>query len=222
MTSAPASAVKLPTSLKTAAMLEIRQMIFSGELRPGDKIDQDRVADRLGVSRLPVREAVIALDVEGVVELAPRRGAFVAALSQDDVRDHYGILGAVSGLAAARAAARMGEAERDAMADVIGRMTWAEQPADRERLNFEFHRAINRASGSRRLMSEIKALGAFAPIGFYESHDHWHDTANRDHGAIAVAVAGGDCAAARAAAEEHFVRAGDRAVAMLSERGFWR
>lgn len=218
----PGAGVKLPSSLKAAAMLEIRQMIFSGELRPGDKIDQDRVAVRLGVSRLPVREAVIALDVEGVIELAPRRGAFVAALSQDDVRDHYGILGAVSGLAAARAAARMSDADRAAMADAIGRMAWAEQPAERERLNFDFHRAINRASGSRRLMSEIKALGAFAPIGFYESHDHWHDTANRDHGAIAVAVSGGDCAAARIATEEHFVRAGDRAVRMLSERGFWR
>ncbi|MET9327591.1 GntR family transcriptional regulator [Tsukamurella sp. NPDC003166] len=222
MTAAPASAVKLPTSLKTAAMLEIRQMIFSGELRPGDKIDQDGIAERLGVSRLPVREAVIALDVEGVVELAPRRGAFVAALSQDDVRDHYGILGSVSGLAAARAAARMTDVERGQMADAVGRMEWAEDADARERLNFRFHRVINLASGSKRLMSEIKSLGAFAPIGFYESHDHWHDTANRDHGAMAVAISRGDGEAARAATEEHFVRAGDRAVAMLTDRGFWR
>ncbi|NMO04003.1 GntR family transcriptional regulator [Gordonia sp. TBRC 11910] len=222
MTAAPDSRVKLPTSLKMAAMLEIREMIFSGELRPGDKIDQDDVAERLGVSRLPVREAVIALDVEGVVELAPRRGAFVAALSRDDVRDHYGILGAVSGLAAARAAARMTDEERTRMLDAVERMDCAEDAAARERLNFQFHRVINLASGSRRLMSEIKALGAFAPIGFYESHDHWHDTANRDHEAMAAAVSSGDEAGARSTTEEHFVRAGDRAVAMLSERGFWR
>ena len=222
MTAAPDSRVKLPTSLKAAATREIRQMIFTGKIRPGDKIDQDLVAARLGVSRLPVREAVIALDVEGVVELAPRRGAFVAALSRDDIRDHYGILGAVSGLAATRAAVRMTDSDRANLADVVAKMEWAQDPDVRERLNFRFHRKINRASGSGRLMSEIKALGAFAPIGFYESHDHWHDTANHDHGRIAVLLTAGDSAGARIATEEHFVRAGERAVAMLDARGFWR
>ncbi|RMI28787.1 GntR family transcriptional regulator [Nocardia stercoris] len=210
-----------PVSLKTAAAQEIRRRIFSGELRPGDKIDQDAIAGCLGASKLPVREALITLEVEGVVELPPRRGAYVARLSRDDVRDHYWILGVVSGLAAARAAAEITCAVLDRLDALLDRMETTGSSPERELLNFEFHRAINRAAGSRRLISELRVLGSAGPHGFYEAHHDWPETADRDHREIAAALRARSVSAARSLTEAHFLRGGNRAVEMLESRGFW-
>ncbi|WP_280213028.1 GntR family transcriptional regulator [Nocardia cyriacigeorgica] len=213
--------VTAPVSLKTAAAQEIRRRIFSGELRPGDKIDQDEIADYLGVSKVPVREALIALEIEGVVHLPPRRGAFVAMMTRDDVRDHYWILGVVSGRAAARAATTISERTLDALDAILGRTEESVSSAERELLNFDFHRLINRASGSRRLISELKVLGSAGPHGFYEAHLEWPDVADRDHREILAALRSRSAAQAHALTEAHFVRGGDHAVAMLESRGFW-
>ncbi|MFD6222333.1 GntR family transcriptional regulator [Nocardia asteroides] len=202
-------------------MQEIRRRIFAGELRPGDKIDQDEIAESLGISKLPVREALIALELESLVDMPPRRGAFVALLTRDDVRDHYWLLGLVSGLAAARAAERIGVSSLDALGAILDRMTTASS-RDRETLNFDFHRMINRASGSRRLLTELKVLGSAGPHGFYETHDDWSDTADRDHREILAALRARDADTARAATEKHFLHGGDRAVHMLESRGFWK
>ncbi|MBF6339241.1 GntR family transcriptional regulator [Nocardia gipuzkoensis] len=210
-----------PTSLKTTAVQEIRRRIFAGELRPGDKIDQDEIADSLGISKLPVREALIALELESIVDMPPRRGAFVAPMTRDDVRDHYWLLGVVSGLAAARAATRIPASSLDALGRILDRMTTASS-RDRETLNFEFHRMINRASGSRRLLTELKVLGSAGPHGFYETHDDWSETADRDHREILTALLARDVATARAVTEEHFLHGGARAVHMLESRGFWQ
>jgi DNA-binding GntR family transcriptional regulator len=210
-----------PTSLKTAAVQEIRRRIFAGELRPGDKIDQDEIADSLGISKLPVREALIALELESIVDMPPRRGAFVAPMTREDVRDHYWLLGVVSGLAAARAATRIPESSLDALGRILDRMATASS-RDRETLNFEFHRRINRASGSRRLLTELKVLGSAGPHGFYETHDDWSETADRDHREILAALRARDTGTARVVTEEHFLHGGDRAVHMLESRGFWK
>jgi len=96
----------------------IRASIMSGALLPGERIDQDAIAAELGVSRLPVREALISLDKEGLIRNLPRRGAFVAEMDREDVLDHYQLFGQVAGLAAARAAARMTADEVDRLAEV--------------------------------------------------------------------------------------------------------
>src|SRR2546430_1445966 len=90
------------------AALLIRRMIFDGALRPGERVPQDDVAAMLGISRIPVREALIALEREGWVTIEMHRGAFVNALDARSVRDHYELFGLVSGFAAPLAMARAG------------------------------------------------------------------------------------------------------------------
>ncbi len=213
--------VALPASLKEAAAQEIRRQVFAGVLRPGVRIDQDAVAERLGISKLPVREALIALEVEGVIEVVPRRGAFVARLSREDVRDQYWMLGVISGLAAERAAARMSPASLEALDEIAARMETEVSSERLDLLNFEFHRVINRASRSRRLVSELKVLGSAIPHGFYESHAQWSAAAHADHREIIDALRAGAGDVARKLTEDHFLRGGNRAVALLEERGFW-
>ena len=96
--------------------VHIRSMIFNGELRQGDRMRQDEIAQRLGVSRIPVREAIIALDREGWLTITPHRGAFVHGLDEDALRDHYELLGLVYGLAARRATERASDDELESPA----------------------------------------------------------------------------------------------------------
>jgi DNA-binding GntR family transcriptional regulator len=89
----------------------IRDMIVGGTLRRGERIVPDDIADELGVSRIPVREGIIALEREGWVDLEPRRGSFVHGIDRPTVRDHYALLGSVHGFIAVRAAQRSDDAD---------------------------------------------------------------------------------------------------------------
>ncbi len=210
-----------PANLKAMAAQEIRRRVFSGRLRPGAKIDQDALADELGISKLPIREALITLDHEGVVEHIARRGAFVARMTRDDIRDHFRVFGLVSGLAAERAAKNLSPASLQALADHAERMEAEPDPAAKERLNFEFHRRINYAADSRRLVSLLGMLSKTVSHGFYEAHEDWSGKADDDHRLILNALAARSPARARTLVEKHFAEAGERAVALLEKQGFW-
>ncbi|MFW0793541.1 GntR family transcriptional regulator [Gordonia sp. CPCC 205515] len=210
-----------PSVLKQIVAQEIRRQVFSGEMRPGTKVDQDALAEQLGVSKLPVREALIALDGEGIIQTAPRRGAFVAELSREDIRDQYWLLGVISGLAAERAAARLDDDHLAALGKLAAQMEADESSSDHDRLNFDFHRLINRACGSRRLVAELKQLSSSIPNGFFEAHPDMVISSNRDHHEILDAMTTRSGGMARTLTEAHFLRGGNHAVALLEDRGFW-
>lgn len=208
-------------TLRDAAAEEIRRRVFAAELHPGARIDQEALARDLGVSRVPIREALITLHDEGIVENVAHRGAFVARLSREDVHDHYRLLGVVAGLAAERAAAHLSAAEVEDLRRLAAHMETVDSAREEEELNFEFHRRINRAAGSRRLMSVLGILVKAVPSTFYESHSEWPGKARDDHRRIVAALADGDAGRAREETEQHFADAADRAVAYLEGRGFW-
>src|SRR5438270_13212109 len=101
------------------AALLISRMIFDGELHPGERVPQDDVAAMLGISRIPVREALIALEREGWVTIEMHRGAFVNALDARSVRDHYELFGLVYGVAARKAIERSGPPLVDRLSALI-------------------------------------------------------------------------------------------------------
>src|SRR5918994_4396000 len=96
----------------------IRALIFDGRLRPGERVPQDAIAEALSVSRIPVREGLIALEREGWVTIELNRGAFVNALDADAVRDSYELLGLVYGFATRRAMARDGDRLLDQLTEI--------------------------------------------------------------------------------------------------------
>ncbi|MBB1154753.1 GntR family transcriptional regulator [Amycolatopsis dendrobii] len=210
-----------PANLKALAAHEIRRRVFSGQLRAGEKIDQEALADELGISKLPIREALITLDHEGVVEHIARRGAFVARMTRDDIRDHYRVFGLVSGLAAERAAKNLSPESLQALHDLADRMESGADRAEQERLNFEFHRRINYAADSRRLVSILGILAKTVSHGFYEAHEDWPGKAHEDHRKILNALSARSAARARSVVEKHFSDGGERAVALLERQGFW-
>jgi DNA-binding GntR family transcriptional regulator len=220
---APAAAhqVRRP-SLKDTVGLYIRDLIFNGHLLPGERIDQDAVAETLGVSKLPVREALITLESAALVDVVPRRGAFVAHITKDDLIDHYRIYASISMIAAERAAETLTPADLKELQRNAKQMRKASTGSDREKLNHEFHRIINKAGGSRRLRVLLRGLETMMFAEFYrDDNDGWSDTAVEDHAEILAALERGDEAGAAEHMRLHIVNGGAHTIAILEQRGFW-
>lgn len=200
---------------------ELRELILAGTLASGERIDQDAVAEAHGMSRLPVREALIALEQEGLVVNTPRRGAYVAEFSPEDVLDQYEVYGLVAGIAAARAAERLTPDEIADLRKAHEQFVKAKGGAAQQRSNEEFHRIINRAA-SRRLRSVLGLLARSMPSHHYMFDSAWAALAAHHHEQVLVAIEHRDATAARAAMTEHLVASGKQAVVALKGKGFWR
>ncbi len=199
----------------------LREEILSGRLRSDERIDQDGVAQRLGVSRLPVREALISLDREGLVQTIPRKGTYVSRVDRADILDHYLIFGQVAGLAAARAVVRMDDQDLEALQDLHDRMMDADSLAEQQRMNHEFHRIINRAAGSQRIVSMMQLLGRSLPMPYQDFPAEWLEEANRQHQDIVEAFRRRDTLAAQRAMEQHINASARHAIEVLERLDFF-
>lgn len=209
------------SNLKDTIAAQVRELILSGELRPGSRIDQDRLAEEAGVSKLPVREAIIELASEGLVRTIPRRGSFVAAIEPEDVLDHYKIYGLLAGLAAERAAANLSEEELDELEAVLREMDRTTDPALLEELNIRFHRGISLAGSSGRLRAVLQVVAKSLPTRFFEFTEGWADRAQRHHWEILEALRERDGDRAFERVVSHLAAGGEYAVEVLTARGFW-
>jgi DNA-binding GntR family transcriptional regulator len=116
-TSAPKS--ETPPRLREVVAAELRRLILAGRLVPGERLVEDRLAELLGVSRNPVREAIRVLEAEGFVETAARRGALVATLDEDQADDIFEVRLALEPLGARLAARRENPALVARMKEVL-------------------------------------------------------------------------------------------------------
>jgi DNA-binding transcriptional regulator YhcF (GntR family) len=107
------------TNLKSEIADYLREQIYGGALHAGSRLDQDGLAEQLRVSRLPVREALISLEAEGLVVTKARRGAYVASLTEAYVIDHFRIFGAVSSIAAQEATEALTAAQLDKLDGLV-------------------------------------------------------------------------------------------------------
>lgn len=137
----------LPPALKLRSLREqvydhLRREMANGGLKPGTNLDQDDLASRLGVSRTPLREALLQLQAEGFVTILPRRGVRLEALTLDDVRRLYEVVGALEGAALLAAFPRLGKAEVALMRRLNAEMRAAVREGDFDRYyerNLAFH-----------------------------------------------------------------------------------
>jgi DNA-binding GntR family transcriptional regulator len=162
----PAPVGERRTSADDAARY-IRRLIFDGHLRPHDRVPQDDTAAVLGISRIPVREALIALEREGWVTIAPHRGAFVSELDEAAVRDHFELYGLTFGLAARRAIERDADALCAAVEPLV-RAAADEDDAERfGDLAVAFHEAVVDAAASPRIRVVLRAISTMVPGNFF-------------------------------------------------------
>ncbi|MBZ0288524.1 MAG: GntR family transcriptional regulator [Anaerolineae bacterium] len=154
----------IEASKKTvAAMVQerIRDAILNGTLPAGSRLDQNRLAEDLNVSLVPVREALKKLEGEGFVQIIPRRGAFVAESSPEDMEDLYFTRGLLEGQAAYHAAPNLTDADLSRLDQLFRTMSMALAADDFvyfNQTNHDFHFIIYRAAGSKYLLSMIENL----------------------------------------------------------------
>lgn len=216
-----ASSRRPRATLKDEVAGYIRELILAGEILPGSKIDLDGISDVMGVSKLPVREALIQLESEGLIESRTHRGSYVAMITPDDVRDHYHIFGMISGLAVSRAAATMTDERIAELEGICEAMENTDDPTLQQALNIEFHRLVNREGSSGRLLAVLRYLASSLPGRFYEFVPAWGHDANVHHREIVDLLRSRDGEAAGRAMSEHVRSGSEFAVKTLEERGYW-
>jgi len=89
---------------KDLVVLHVVNLVLTGKLRSGDRVDRNEIAQELGLSRVPIQEAVVQLEHDGVLSTQYHRGAYVERFDESVVREHYELYGLLSGIASARAA----------------------------------------------------------------------------------------------------------------------
>jgi DNA-binding GntR family transcriptional regulator len=175
--------VKHMTVTETVADL-LRREIHHRELQPGDRLRQDAIARKYGVSTTPVREAFALLQSEGLVHIDPHKGAIVFLPRIEDLTENYEIRGALEGLALEKAIDRLTLAELDELQAIADRMKRTAEKDDWVELNNEFHRRLYEASGLPRLVQMIADLRQWASayVHLRIAHEDVHDrVANDEH-----------------------------------------
>jgi DNA-binding GntR family transcriptional regulator len=203
------------TTVRGRATTELRNRILTGQLRPGERLDLDTITEEFGTSRTPVREALLELSYEGLVAVAPRSGITVLGITPRDAIDNFAVLAALTGKAAEWATTRMTAAQRSELRTLADAIVTAE---DVVAANWRFHRALNLASGSPRLLTFLRQAVRVVPTNYFELFPEQEDRALDEHAALLAAIDRGDGAGARMIAEAHVLRAGEALGDWLTAR----
>ncbi|ALL76966.1 hypothetical protein AD006_19610 [Pseudonocardia sp. EC080610-09] len=197
--------MRLGGTVRDRVVAVLRDRILSGALPRGRRLDLDELAREFGTSRTPVREAVLGLAQEGLTEVTPRSRATVVGLSPQDVRDNFTLMAVLSGLAAELAVERADDEELARVLELGRALDTAEGP-ELDRINYEFHRAVNRASHSRPLLTQLRMSSKLIPQSFLpEQAPH----SRAEHRELVAALEARDAPRVREAMESHFRAAGD-------------
>ena len=153
--------LQFPT-LKERVYYTLRDLIVTGGIPAGSQLDERELAERLQISRTPLREAISTLAREGVIEYRPYKGSFVRTFSAKDVRDLYEVRKALEALAVRLAVANLTEAGVEILLDVLREVQDAIDDNDLERLSEadqRFHATIAKLSGNHTLVDQLDRLG---------------------------------------------------------------
>jgi GntR family transcriptional regulator of gluconate operon len=200
----------------------LRERILAGDLASGDRLVEARIAQQLGISRGPLREALRQLGAEGLVREEPRRGTFVATPTAEDVRDAYDLRAAIEGKAVRLVISTADPAALDALRRALDRIGAAAKAEDLRKLvraDYDFHETLCRVSANRRLheafvrnASALRILLRLEEERFYRSFDEvWNQ-----HRELLTAVEAGDASDAETMFTEHLESARDRLMKHLA------
>jgi DNA-binding GntR family transcriptional regulator len=148
-------------SLKEQVYEYLREQMRTGAILPGSVIDMEETSRKLGVSRTPLRDALLQLEMEGFVSILPRRKVVVKRLTETDIRNSYDIIGALEGVALLKAFDRIGEAEIAALQDLNDGMKAAIAAGDFDlyyEKNLAFHDVFLRLCGNDSLVRIVNTL----------------------------------------------------------------
>jgi DNA-binding GntR family transcriptional regulator len=182
----------------------VRHIVMSGAVRPGDFI------------RLPVREALLTLRGEGMVELVPHRGYVVSPLTPEDIVDIFWLQGQIAVELVRRAAPKIDEdvlAELEKFNASLASAVEKNQAEEVEIAEFEFHRVLNRLTDATKLAWFLNNATRYTPTRLYASDPEWGRAAVRNHEQLIDALRAGDVDAACTLMRRQFTDGAERLIA---------
>lgn len=199
-------------SLHGAVTDSLRVAILEGRFKPGERLTESGLADKLKVSRNPIREALRALHVEGLVDISPRKGARVRSISEDEIAEIIDLRAELEGINARNAARRCSAAMRGSMQSLLdaGNKAAIEgDAAELKKLNNTYHTLLADAGCNRYLADYVrtlrqKTLWLFSPDRGERSESTW-----KDHAEILQAVIAADVELSALLASRHVRRIGE-------------
>lgn len=201
------------------AALYIRRLIVDGKLRPGQRVPQDEIAATLGVSRIPLREALVALEREGWVTNEMHRGAFVNVLDERSVDDHFEIFGLLYGFAIRRAVERSPGELLERLTEIKRRLDG--ESGDPAALLFSVYTSIVDAARSTRLRVVLRSISTLVPGDFFSEVPSAIELERRDLGRIITALKRNDADKAAEEFARMMRRVGDEVAQLFKQRGLF-
>lgn len=199
---------------------EVRERIVSGVLPAGTRIDQQALAEELGVSRMPVREALRHLAAEGFVVLVSHRGAVVAQLSPGEIIELYEMRGVLQGLAARLAVPSYTEKDLKELQRLLDLMEKTKDVRKWTKLNHDFHARMEAPSGAKHLLGLIERLTQQCEPYMQISVQYLHaeESAAEGHHAIFDACQAGDADLLERTVRSHLTSWGREIAAYIEQR----
>ncbi|MDJ0359394.1 GntR family transcriptional regulator [Rhodococcus sp. H29-C3] len=219
-----ASTLRRRPQLSEEVAGRIRGQIMSGALRPGQFVRIDETAMELGVSATPVREALVSLRGEGLVEQVPHRGYRVGDLSREDIDDIFWLQGTIATKLARRAARVITALQIEQLTHLNAGLREAVEQANPDAIEsceFEFHRFINRVAGGSKLAWFLFGAIRYTPARLYASDPAWGTESVLSHEILIDALRRGDLDAVGEQMCRQFVDGAERLTAHLERVGLW-
>ena len=196
----------------------VRELILSGEVRPGEFLRMEPIAEAVGVSNTPVREGLLLLRSEGYVKLVPRRGFMVASFTAQDIRDIFWVQAQLAGELAARAAKRITPEQIARLERILEQYNETDDAEQLARLGHAFHREINLAADSYRLALLLGSVVKQLPNRFYAAIEGSVASSRADHPAIVDALRARQARKARSLMEQHILGRADHLARVFEDR----
>ena len=201
----------------------IRDGILHGNYAAGEPLRQDALADDLGVSRIPIREALRQLEAEGLVTFSPHRGAIVSSLSLAEIEEVFELRASVEPDLLRRALPRLTTYQLDQADDVLDRYAVALRTGDVSKwgeLNWQFHASLYAPAERPITMGIVQRLHQQSDryLRMQLALTHGETRANEEHRAIAAAARAGDGKRACQLVRDHIAGAGRSLIAFLRQR----
>jgi len=160
---------------KDQVVVFILKQVLIGKLRTGDRVDRNEIARELGISRVPIQEAIVQLEHDGLLSTRYHRGAFVSRFDEDTISEHYELHGMLNGMASARAAANPTPRILGQLETVMRTLRDSKEARAFQRAARDYRRAINDEYAGPRLQAAIRASQGLIPRSFLLSYPNLVD-----------------------------------------------
>lgn len=196
----------------------LRDMILRGQLVPGQSLTHGQIAEMVGVSAMPVREALLKLTYEGFIEAHEHRSFRVASLTRAHVRDSFWVNKKVSAELAARACEHADESLTEALDEISDQADKSRTP---EISCWRYHETLNAYAASPNLVMVLRQVARYLPAHYYESSPEWKKRTEASHREITQAIRDKDPERARLLMIAHVDDSEEYLLQYFADEGAW-